>query len=239
VRTYFRIISRQRLAGGWSRFEMVITAIVTSFGVALLGVAVFVWAVEARYSLEGSVVEARLLGTQVSPRADQIQLSYMFQTPEGRSLVGAGWTPASRHLAKASLPIEFARSDPTLNRPYYSDRAADLLGPTAGVVPTSLFFLLISLIPYLAARWREGVDRRLRAGGVRSSGTITGVSPYRTVPGFVVVRYEYFDRDGTRRQGEAYDYAARVRLKTGDSGTVLFDRNRPSRAMWIGDARVA
>jgi hypothetical protein len=237
MRTYFRVISRQRLAGAWSGFELAITAIATAFGVALLGVVAFTWAVEARYWIEGSVVDGRLIGTKVSPRADQIQLTYEFNTADGRSLVGAGWTNVSRHLAKPTLPVEFARSDPTLNRPYYASRATDVLFPTTpAVVLTSLFFLSISLIPYLAARWRVGVDRHLRVVGVRSAGTITSVSPYRTAPSFVVVRYEYLDREGAPRQGEAYDYAAKVRLRPKDSGTVLFDPDRPARSMWVDDA---
>jgi len=60
------------------------TAIVTAFGVALLGLVVFTLAVEGRYWLEGSVVDARLIATQLSPRADQMQLTYLFETPEGR-----------------------------------------------------------------------------------------------------------------------------------------------------------
>jgi hypothetical protein len=237
MRSFFRIISRQRLAGHWTNFEVAVAAIVTAFGVASLGLAAFTLAVEARYRLEGSVVDAHLIATQLSPRADQMQLTYSFETPEGRSLVGAGWTPVSRHLAKDPLAVEFAFSDPTLNRPYYAGRAADLLLPeTAAIVPTGLFFLSISLVPYLAARWRAGVDRRLRETGVRLAGTITAVSPYRTAPSFVVVRYEYVDREGTRRQGEAYDYAAKVRLRPGDRGIVLVDPDRPGRSMWAGIA---
>jgi hypothetical protein len=237
MRTYFRVISRQRLAGRWTNFELAIAAVVSAFGVALIGLVAFTVAVEARYWLEGSVVEAHLLTTQVSPRADQIQLTYAFTTPDGRSLVGAGWTPASRGLAKDLLPVEFARSDPTLNRPSYSGRAAEsLLSGSAAILPAGLFLLSISLVPYLAARWRAGVDRRLQEGGVRSGGTITSVSPYRTAPSFVVVRYEYMDPEGVRRQGEAYDYAARVRLRPGDTGPVLVDPDRPSRSMWISDA---
>lgn len=237
MRTYLRIMSRQHLAGRWTNLELVVTAIVTAFGVALLGLVAFTLAVEARYRLEGSVVEAHLLATQVSRRADQIELTYAFEAPEGRSLVGSAWTPVSRHLAKDPVAVEFARSDPTLNRPYYVGRAADLLDPAAAaIVPTGLFMLSISLVPYLAARWRERVDRRLREIGVRSAGTISSVSRYRTAPSFVVVKYEYIDREGSRRQGEAYDYAAKVRLRPGDPGTVLFDPDRPERSMWVGNA---
>jgi len=61
----------------------------------------------------------------------------------------------SRHLAKDPLLVEFARSDPTLNRPYYTGRAADLLRPeTAAIVRLVCSLLSISLVPYLAARWR-------------------------------------------------------------------------------------
>lgn len=236
MRTYFRVISRQRLAGRWTNFELAVAAIVSAFGVALLGLLAFTIAVEARYSLEGSVVEAHLLTTQVSRRADQIQLTYAFTTPDGRSLVGTAWTPASRALAKEGLLVEFARSDPTLNRPHYGDRAADLLPEIAAILATGLFFLSISLVPYLAARWRAGVDRHLQETGVRSGGTIISVSPYRTAPSFVVVRYEYMDSDGARRQAEAYDYAARVRLRPGDTGRVLVDPDRPSRSMWVTNA---
>jgi uncharacterized protein DUF3592 len=236
MRTFLRILSRQRLTGRWTNFELAVAAIVSAFGLALIGLVAFTVAVEARYALEGSVVEAHLLTTRVSPRADQIQLTYAFTTPDGRSLVGTGWTPANRGLAKDALPVEFARSDPTLNRPHYDGRAVDLLTETAAILATGLFLLSISLVPYLAARWRTGVDRRLQEGGVRSGGTITSVSPYRTAPSFVVVRYEYMDPEGVRRQGEAYDYAARVRLRPGDTGPVLVDPDRPSRSMWISDA---
>jgi len=235
MRTYFRTISRQRLAGRWSNFELGITAIVTTFGLAVLGLVAFTLAVETRYWLEGSVVQGQLLGTQISPRADQVQLRYTFETSDGRSVVGAGWTPVSRHLAKDPVAVEYARSDPTLNRPYEAGRVTELL-IAAGLVPVGLFFLSFSLVPYLAARWRVGVDQRLRDAGLRSAGTITSISPYRTAPGFVVVRYEYVDREGTNRQGEAYDYAGKVRLRPGDRGIVLVDPDRPGRSMWAGNA---
>src|SRR2546430_5543564 len=181
MRTYFRTISRQRLAGRWSNFELGITAIVTTFGLAVLGLVAFTLAVETRYWLEGSVVQGQLLGTQISSRADQVQLRYTFETSDGRSVVGAGWTPVSRHLAKDPVAVEYARSDPTLNRPYEAGRVTELL-IAAGLVPVGLVFLSLSLVPLVAARLRAGADRRVFQRGPPPGRTVDQNSADRPAP---------------------------------------------------------
>ncbi len=215
-------------------------AILGSFGMTLLGYVAFRTATELRYSMDGSVVLGHLTATRFSGRNEQVtELTYTFEVPDGRTLTGHEVTPTSRHLGKQPIPVEFVRSDPAVHRPYYAGRLLDDLFPMIATLLASLFFLGTSIIPYLGHRWRVALDGRLEREGVTAEAVVTSVSSDALSPNYVIVRYDYSHRNGTKHSGEAYGYRSRVHIGPGDRGVALFDPRRPHWSMWRSDARVA
>jgi hypothetical protein len=235
MRWYVRSITRQRLAGRWTRFELVVAAIVTCIGLPYLATVLFIVGVDARYLFESEITQATLLNTRVSRGAESIEVRYRFTASDGKVYEGHGTTPASRHLARDPVAIEYARSDPGVNRPSYPERMVDELLP---LVTTSLFVAFIfgiSLIPWIGAYWRTRLDRRLARIGVRVPALIASITPIRFAGDLDVIHYEYRDSAGVEHRAEAYEESSRIRLRPGDRAAALVDPERPERAMLVGD----
>lgn len=83
-------------------------------------------------------------------------------------------------------------------------------------------------------------ERRLRAHGTLTDGTITAVSPTRVSFNRQqqwAVSYEYRDHVGRAHRGQS-GYLSPMdaqHWKPGDVGKVRFDREQPHDSIWLGD----
>ncbi len=235
MRTYFRLLTRQRLSGRFTRFEVTLSLLVTAMGLLFVAVAFTKIGLDLVYALDGRAAAARVVSTRFPFRdARRIEVHFRFEAPDGRRLDGTEITLSDRALVKEPLAVEYLPQDPTINRIYDPHRYPAALLSEGLLISMGAALFAISGVPLLCDRWRTSLDTKLRETGVPADGVVIWMAPSLINSGFTVARYEYQDKTGGRHTAEMYDIASKLRhLRVGQRGRVMFDPAHPSLSMWV------
>lgn len=216
------------------------------FAVGTIGtfIAVEEWRTRKHFERESVRTDATILSKSIdkatragNPRT-KYQVTYRFPVPGSSTVEQVGEVSVDEweRLDEGSpFPVRYLPSDPTTTHLHFRDpwwlplifagggMLFALIG--AGFASSDLRQLLLVI--------------QLSRRGLPAEGTVQKVWPTSTSINRVTqwrLRYEFRDHVGRSQQGESGllspDEAAEWR--TGDTGMVRFDRERPQRSIWIG-----
>jgi hypothetical protein len=154
------------------------------------------------------------------------------RTIEGKSEVQESiWTSLTE---RGPVPIAYLPNRPSVNRVVGSSKRTLLLIFSFAGTLLSIAGGTIVTIALRNARTR----RRLLTAGVRAPATVAEVTAMNLrVNGRTQwrLKYDYRDSQSRAHQRSMYlDADEAQRWKPGDTGDVLFDPDRPDRAIWLG-----
>ena len=203
-----------------------------ALGLLSCSVAAAVQRPDPRLATEGLVTPGTVTHVDNSiVLAGRKRVSYEFPVSDGRVVVGRGWTrdTLQRPLRTGmTLPIRYVPEEPTVNRVDGEDDPAnaDYSFVFFGLVVTVLLAL------WFVGSWRRlRLERRLLRDGVATQATVTEVREGRAS---WHLRYRYEDRFGATHEGQTKIRDERgMSWEVGDTGTILYDPNRPSDSAWL------
>jgi hypothetical protein len=194
---------------------------------------------ERQLATTGRVVDAMVLTKDMTRSGDARHRSvrYRFTTAEGRTIEGESevresvWSPLTE---RGPVPVAYLPNRPSVNRVVGSSELTMLLIFSFVGCLLSIAGGTIVTVAVRKARLRT----RLLTAGVRASATVAEITAMNLrVNGRTQwkLQYEYRDsRNRPHRQSLYLEADEARRWKPGDIGDVLFDPNRPGRAVWLG-----
>ena len=194
---------------------------------------------ERQLAAAGRVLQATVVTKHMSRSGSNVNRSvtYRFsdadgQTIEGRSDVGESlW---SALIEGGAVDVAYLPNRPSVNRIVGTSKVTLLL-----IFAFVGAYLSVAGGTIAGAALRHGrMRRRLLTAGVRAPATVAGVKAMNLrVNGRTQWRlaYEYRDYQGQPHRRSMYlDGDEARRWQPGDTGEVLFDPDRPQRAIWLG-----
>ena len=194
---------------------------------------------EHQLATTGRVVEAMVLTKDITRSGDAQHRSvrYRFTAADGETIEGKSevresvWSPLTE---RGPVRVAYLPNRPSVNRVVGSSELTMLLIFSFVGCLLSIAGGTIVTVAVRKARLRT----RLLTDGVRAPATVADVTAMNLrVNGRTQwkLQYEYRDsRNRSHRQSLYLEADEARRWKPGDTGDVLFDPNRPDRAVWIG-----
>ena len=194
---------------------------------------------ERRLATTGHVVDAVVLTKDISRSGDTVHRSvrYRFTAADGETIQGKSevresvWSPLTE---RGPVRVAYLPNRPSVNRVVGSSELTMLL-------IFSFVGCLLSIAggtTVTVAVRRARLRTRLLTDGVRAPATVAEVTAMNLrVNGRPQwkLKYEYRDHHSRSHFRSMYlDAEEASRWNAGDIGEVLFDPNRPDRAVWIG-----
>jgi uncharacterized protein DUF3592 len=173
-------------------------------------------------------------GSSSSSRSHEV--TYRFQTPDGRTFINTAAISSRRWDALSegdSIDVEYLPDDPATNR-------------VRGERPITWVFLLLGLvfggagavIVALAVRGAR-TEKRLREHGVLADAVVVAVNETNVRINNAAqwrIEYEFSDERGERRRARSRLMPAveAHRWSEGQKGYIRYDRDRPTKSIWLG-----
>ena len=206
-------------------------AIWLAVGLPFVLIAAFLVVDERRFETEGRLVEAMVLTKEIR------HVTYRFDTPDHQRFEGHGDVPEATWNAlteRGPIQVVYLRDRPASNR---------IAGESKRMLLALFAFLggFLSLVggTMLVGALRSArTKRRLLESGVRAAAIVAEVGAMNLrVNGRTQwrLKYDYHDYQNRPHRGTVYLAEDTARQwKAGDPGNVMFDPERPQKAIWLG-----